>query len=161
MARSRNEIDKEIMYKKIMPTSLRSMSEVTLQKPQRPPREVPPAPTMPESAPPWSGAPARPAETLLPTEVSISQKDSRATVLINIMERLVIQRMDAAFSKFKCCRCDRCKKDVAAIALNKLVPRYVVADPESITALEAIVDGQDVSTAIVQAIIQVRANPRH
>lgn len=150
--KSKNEIDKETMYKKIMPTSLRPMTDRPLQVPIEGER--------PELAPiaPDSGAAGK---SIVLNADGININKERATILINLMERLVVDRLDGAFTKFKCCRCDKCKKDVAALALNKLPPKYAVVEPEKATELADALEGHEVSTAIVQAIIRVRANPRH
>ena len=47
-------------------------------------------------------------------------------VLVNLMEELVINKLDSTLDRFNCCKCDKCKKDIAALALNRLKPRYVV-----------------------------------
>lgn len=145
--KTKGDIDKETMYKKIMPTSLRPTSDI-------------PAPDRHESV--YEILREQPGKAAPPEQEGVSiSKNAKTMVLINLMEHLVVERLDGAFSKFKCCRCDKCKKDVAALALNKLPPKYVVTEPDKVSGLQAYLEGQEVSTAIVQAIIQVRANPRH
>lgn len=81
--------------------------------------------------------------------------------LVNIMELLVNERIDAALEKFRCCTCDKCKKDVTAITLNKLVPCYIVSSDETKrTDAESKFAGQ-VATGLVQAILTVKARPTH
>lgn len=77
------------------------------------------------------------------------------------MENLVAERLDAAFEKFNCCRCDKCKKDVAALALNYLPPQYVVADKEKLPQLLQEYFTKEVSGALIKAILQIKNHPRH
>ena len=45
--------------------------------------------------------------------------------LINLMEETVFNKIDQIWSKTKYCKCDRCKMDIAAYALNRLPAQYV------------------------------------
>ncbi len=85
--------------------------------------------------------------------------DNYATV--NIMESLVLKYLDSAIKRFNTCSCNRCKCDVAAYALNSLTPKYVVADPKRALKIEEEIPTKDIMNAIVNAVIHVRANPRH
>ncbi len=62
-----------------------------------------------------------------------------------------------------CCRCDRCKKDIIALALNGLHPHYAVGTNEEINAIADKDEklGLEVTSAILKAILNVRKNPRH
>ena len=81
--------------------------------------------------------------------------------LVNLMEAFVEKRLDAALKKFKCCTCDRCRKDVLAIALNKLPPLYVIEDDADTRDLHERERAAQVATALVQAILVVKARPLH
>ncbi|XYW68664.1 late competence development ComFB family protein [Oscillospiraceae bacterium LTW-04] len=81
--------------------------------------------------------------------------------LVNLMEAFVEKRLDAALKKFKCCTCERCRKDVLAITLNKLPPLYVIEDDPDIRDLHERERAAQVATALVQAILAVKANPTH
>lgn len=195
MARSKKDIDRELMYKKILPTAmsentfdkqvldnkkeeirplnaLSAAVEVSIQKPvevivsspngeecsQKFPEEnteVLPVQFQPEMA----------AETeVIPTEetrgVQIPTVPAEP-LLVNLMEAFVEKRLEAALKKFKCCTCDRCRNDVLALALNKLPPLYVIeADPD-IRDLHERERAAQVATALVQAILTVKAHPSH
>lgn len=82
-------------------------------------------------------------------------------MLVNLNERLVADRLDEVFEKFRCCRCDRCRQDVAALALNALPAHYVVASPEEIPSLLEKAPTREVSSALVKAILQVKKHLRH
>lgn len=82
--------------------------------------------------------------------------------LVNKMEEIVMNNIESILARFSCCKCKRCRKDIIAITMNTLPPKYVVkksndepkppVDPELIN---------DVSGAIVRAVIKVRSAPRH
>ncbi len=84
-------------------------------------------------------------------------------ILVNLMEELVISRLESTLMRFNCCKCNKCKKDIAALALNRLAPKYVVInrnDEEKRKAAEAEY-GSEVTGALVQAIMVVKKEPRH
>lgn len=81
--------------------------------------------------------------------------------LVNLMEAFVEKRLDAALKKFKCCTCEKCRRDVLTIALNKLPPLYVVEDDPDIRDLHERERAAQVATALVQAILAVKAHPPH
>lgn len=47
------------------------------------------------------------------------------TGLINLMEETVLHKIDQLWPNTEYCKCDRCKLDVAAYALNRLPAQYV------------------------------------
>lgn len=144
MAGNKKEIDKELMYRKLMPSGTRTF---------RPAEEV--------AAPPGARAAAPAASAPELRKVSVPALDSRRTEVVNVMEAAVLGKLEQILSRFQCCRCDRCRKDIVALALNKLPPRYMVlprgsAPPDIGPQLNA-----QVITAMIQAVIRVRAKPRH
>lgn len=196
LARSKKDIDRELMYKKILPTAMAADSvsdktalsknmeetlpagvavatlEVSIQKPvevvfpaplaieaspQKSPElasEAPLIPTQFETA----AVPAPVQEAAHPADAAVSATE---LPLVNLMEAFVEKRLDAALKKFKCCTCDRCRKDVLAIALNKLPPLYVIEDDADIRDLHERERAAQVATALVQAILAVKAHPSH
>lgn len=117
-------IDKEAMYKKIMPSSNQTK-------------------IMEESTP-------------LPQPTPFLQPK----VLVNVAELAVKERIEEAMDKFKCCQCDHCVKDVLALAVNNLPPKYIVRN-ELDQTLEIRRYEADVISALVNAVIKVKQNPRH
>jgi len=63
------------------------------------------------------------------------------------------------------CKCDKCKLDIKALALNSLTTKYTVSEQGEIyTSALAEINKQeaiDVTTAITKAIEIVSANPKH
>lgn len=82
-------------------------------------------------------------------------------VTINVMENMVLRHIDEVIQRFNTCSCDRCHCDVAAYALNHLPAKYIVADPTRMTKVEEEISTKQVMDALVNAVIQVRAKPRH
>jgi len=85
--------------------------------------------------------------------------------LKNCMEEVVQDKMDIVLEQYpSCCRCEQCRSDIAALALNQLPPRYVstrkgdvfVRVNEMSTACEVTV-----IQAIAKAIEIVSKNPHH
>ena len=85
------------------------------------------------------------------------------TIVTNVMEKLVIYRIDIALSKMRCCKCDRCKQDILAIALNYLTPHYIVCKQEELDDKVAQDEkyGLEVTSSILKAILLIRKKPRH
>lgn len=153
MSRTKKEIDKELMYKKLMPSGHRqAAAEEPVRKDDAPNTE----PERERAAPPAS--PRREAEA---RRVSVPSMDNQKTYVVNVMESLVLKKLDSVLSRFHCCRCDRCKKDIVALALNKLPPKYrVVTEGQPEKDVDTQLNAQ-IITALIQAVIQVRTKPRH
>lgn len=85
-------------------------------------------------------------------------------VLKNIMEEVVWSVIDQIVPTCECCKCERCRMDIASYALNRLPPRYVVTMEGELLSKFTSTNGQDgldVTTAVVQAITIVKENPKH
>lgn len=140
------------MYKKLMPSALRTVREQEAE-------EARPESGSPAYVPPASPAPVQ--KTPEPRRVAVPSLDNRRMAVVNTMESRVLDKLDEVLERFSCCRCDRCKKDIVALALNKLPPQYMVlaeGQPEPDTDPQT---NAQVVTAMIQAVIKVRANPRH
>jgi len=92
-----------------------------------------------------------------------NQEGKNDKILYNLTEKLVLEKLEATMKKMNCCRCDRCKEDIAALSLNNLKPMYVVASKEEINNKinESEELGVEVTTAVIKAVLTVRKNPRH
>ncbi len=47
------------------------------------------------------------------------------TGLINLMEETVLEKIDQLWPNTEYCKCERCRMDIAAYALNRLPAQYV------------------------------------
>lgn len=45
--------------------------------------------------------------------------------LVNLMEQTVMEKIDQLWADMDCCKCEKCRMDVAAYALNRLPAQYV------------------------------------
>lgn len=108
-----------------------------------------------------SPEPLRQHHTIVRREVGVPFMDTQPTILINSMESVALEKLDSVLVRFKCCKCDRCKKDILALALNKLPAKYMVLQEGQPTPdLDPQTNAQ-VLTAMIQAVLAVRAHPRH
>lgn len=152
MAKIKKKFDKELMYKKIMPTNLKRTSDDS----QILMNDINDIKTEAEM-------PAKSDNSVYENKEIFFGKENKEIILYNIMERLVLDKLEAALQKMNCCRCDRCKEDIIAIALNNLKPMYVVASRDDID--KKLKDseklGMEVTTAVLKAVLAVRKNPRH
>lgn len=85
--------------------------------------------------------------------------------LKNCMEELVMERINSHITEVgTVCGCTQCKLDIAALALNKLPPRYVVTDKgETFTKIRSLEQQftADVDVAIANAVQVVQSDPHH
>lgn len=160
---SKKGFDKEYIFNLIMPTSAGEESQQEQPQPADPPASGEPAPP-----PPKEEEEAPDSLTLLREKLNQPvtaplplRRPAKNLVLVNLAEQLVADRLDGVFEKFNCCRCDKCRQDVAAIALNAIPPQYVVAEPEEIPALLEKAPAKEIPGALVKAILQVKNDPHH
>ncbi len=84
--------------------------------------------------------------------------------LKNYMEELVFMKIDEILEMQGLCNCERCRLDIAAIALNILPPRYYVTDLGGVYSKAKSFTTQsetDVVTAVLKGIELVSKKPRH
>ncbi len=83
----------------------------------------------------------------------------------NYMEKMVKKNLESQLEKRNnICKCDRCKLDMMAYALNHLPPKYVVTDKGSIfTRLQEleVQMNADITREVFKAIELVSKNKRH
>ncbi len=85
-------------------------------------------------------------------------------VIENIMERIVLNDVEDLMQKAGACSCEKCKMDVAAIALNNLPPKYIVSvagfimESYNMSKLQGKVD---IYNEIFRAIEMVKEHPMH
>ena len=85
--------------------------------------------------------------------------------LKNYMEDIVWKKLDEIIKIHPgICTCQKCRYDIAAIALNWLPPHYVVTEQGQVFSKLYLLEQQflvDVVTAITYGIEIVRKNPQH
>lgn len=84
--------------------------------------------------------------------------------LKNYMEFLVEEMIESTIKKMDICKCNKCRLDIMAIALNSLQPRYVVSPKGNVYVKINTFEQQskaDVISAISKAAMIVGENQRH
>ena len=84
--------------------------------------------------------------------------------LKNYMEDCVIDLVDGIMKGMDVCTCEKCKMDVAAIALNALPAKYVVTRKGQLYTKLFVLQQQfnvDIISAITKATVIVSERPRH
>lgn len=82
----------------------------------------------------------------------------------NLMEKIVLDKLDEIWNKFDGCKCERCKDDILACTLNHIPPRYVVSNEGELYArVERLSADSELELVkiISQSINVVSANPSH
>ncbi len=85
-------------------------------------------------------------------------------VLKNYMETLVLDKLDEIGSQLNCCKCDKCRMDIASYALNRLPAKYVATyEGEVYSKLDtlSVQYEADLVNAIYQAAKIVSEHPLH
>lgn len=84
--------------------------------------------------------------------------------LKNYMEDIVFLILDELIRDKNVCKCERCRMDIAAIALNHLPGKYVVTEKGEVYAKTDLLSRQfktDVVIQLINAIDIVSKNPHH
>lgn len=84
--------------------------------------------------------------------------------LKNLNEAIVSQALQDLDGRYDFCSCERCRLDITALALNQMLPRYVVTgkgDSYSRAEMLDLQKGLDVLSVVLQAVKMVQSKPRH
>lgn len=82
----------------------------------------------------------------------------------NILEELILLKLEKTMDHFGICTCEICKDDVMAFALNNLQPRYASSTGGDVMIRFGMNSEQgqaELLTAISKGIERVKNNPRH
>lgn len=146
----KKSFDTESMYNKIMPSSIipnvNSNTDESISKQESEKEEI------------------LLTDNRISSEVAIDQQNEETTELHNMMEILVKEKIANALEKIDCCKCDRCKKEILALALNQLTPKYFVGTQKELQKELLMYTAKmkmEPSTAVLRAVLDVKKNPRH
>ena len=84
--------------------------------------------------------------------------------LRNITEDIVISELDGMLNKLDCCKCDKCRLDIASYALHRLPAKYIATTQGELMSKISIIDNDfrmRVATEISKGAEVVKKNPRH
>jgi competence protein ComFB len=83
----------------------------------------------------------------------------------NYMEDIISDRMETILKTMPdVCKCERCKLDRLALALNNMKPKYIVSSKGRLYAKISQLQGQfdvDIVRVITDAIVRIDQSPRH
>ena len=85
-------------------------------------------------------------------------------ILRNIMEDYVIVTLDHMLDNLDCCKCEKCRLDIASYALNRLPSKYVATTQGELMSRLCEFDNQfeaQVMATIVASANKIAKNPRH
>lgn len=141
MAKTKKDLDKDMMFQKIMPVLADN----------------------PFSSVPSRDEPAAPSGELSALRSRLSQPSAAPEHPMpkNLMEFVVEAHIDEVIRKFNCCPCNRCRSDIAVLALNTLPPSYAFGTPEELEQQSTQIDVKIAYNALIKAVLQVRAHPNH
>lgn len=189
MAKSKKEINKELMFNKLMPTGesrhtvapnikntkpydnsaeLEKKSSKKIDEMADDKKELDEHTSNPISKVEAKKAivPIEESDKIIHEQENVKAEDTPIkkqveTIMVNIRERMVMEKLDEALEKFKCCTCFFCRQDVMTMALNSLQPKYIVTTKADIDTIIENENYEEVTQAIMKAILQVKQHPRH
>lgn len=85
-------------------------------------------------------------------------------MLKNMTEILAEQKLDALWKAQECCKCEKCREDVLARALNKLPPHYVSTDAGGLYERAKMLNSRydfEIMREVAMAIQAIKDQPRH
>lgn len=85
-------------------------------------------------------------------------------VMLNVMQRIVEDKIIYFMKQFEVCTCPRCKADTIALTLSGLPSKYKIVDKFAVDPLVSYYTGRLISQITVEALkacTQVKDNPRH
>ncbi len=152
MAKSKRELDKDLMFQKILPAIADNPFSTVYQ-----------ANHAGEAATPEEKSNHDAFQSLRKKVFSSTYMCDPGTEIsvINIMENLILGYLDSAMKKFNVCTCDKCKCHVVAFALNAVETKYVAGTSEELRQAEAEIPQKVITDALIKAVINLRSNPQH
>lgn len=82
----------------------------------------------------------------------------------NVMETLVVDKLNEIWDSLDCCKCDKCRNDIIACTLNQMSPKYVVSPEGELYVRLSILSAEhefEIVKAIAKATKMVREHPKH
>ncbi len=154
MAKSKKELDKDLMFQKIMPAIADNPFSTVYHANHQNEDGTFSMPSTDEND----------AFQTLRKKVFSSTymcETPQNVTVINIMENLVLGYLDSAMAKFNVCTCDKCKCFVAAYTLNLLEPKYVAGTQDELRTAESEIPQKTITDALIKAVIYLRTNKQH
>lgn len=147
--------------------------DIKAEAPVAPAAEEPKAETPPVSpvteepkteTPPVSPAVEEPEEEVLDLAPEPPAEPEPDYVMLNVMQRVVEDKIIYFMKQFEVCTCDRCIADTIALTLSGLPAKYRIVDKHAVDPLVSYYTSRLISQVTVEALkacTQVKNNPRH
>lgn len=138
-------------------------AEVKVPEIKEPKIETPQSPVA--EAPAKAPAPQKePEEEVLELSPEPPAEPEPDYVMLNVMQRVVEDKIIYFMKQFEVCTCDRCKADTIALTLSGLPAKYRIVDKHAVDPLVSYYTSRLISQVTVEALkacTQVKENPRH
>jgi len=85
-------------------------------------------------------------------------------ILRNLMEDYAIATLDRIMDNLDCCKCEKCRLDIASYALNRLPSKYVATTQGELMTKLCEFDNNfeaRVIAALTMAADKIKKNPNH
>lgn len=154
----------------VSPVTEESKAETPPASPvtEEPKAETPPVSSVTEEpkaeTPPVSPAVEEPEEELLELAPEPPAEPEPDYVMLNVMQRVVEDKIIYFMKQFEVCTCDRCIADTIALTLSGLPAKYRIVDKHAVDPLVSYYTSRLISQVTVEALkacTQVKDNPRH
>lgn len=93
-----------------------------------------------------------------------SKEPAPSYVRVNVMERIVEDKIIYFMKQFEVCTCPRCKEDTIALTLTGLPAKYMVMDRFAVDPMISFLTSRLISQVTVEALkacTEVKEHPRH
>ena len=179
--RTKKNINKEIMFNKIMPSYLTNTyteyySNSNQHSEYRNPKSEPdtfkirekvlsamePRPLVPEEDDDTETNAVRqkPAQANNPAVQKTMVSEDKPKY-INITEEILYSKLTNMIAMFKCCNCEKCRQTIMLNVLNNVKPEYVYKKPSEVKELIETNNYVDINQPIIRAILDTKSNPPH
>lgn len=84
--------------------------------------------------------------------------------MLNVMERIVRDKVEEYIQQFDACTCRRCREDTIALSLTHLPAKYVVANKNALTPLLSFYEKRyagQVTVEVTKACMRIKEHPHH
>ena len=152
MAKSKRELDKDLMFQKILPAIADNPFSTVYQN-----NHLDDEATEEEKS---NHDAFQALRKKVFSSTYMCEPENEISV-INIMENLILGYLDSAMKKFNVCTCDKCKCYVVAFALNAAESKYVSGTSEELRKAEEEIPQKVITDALIKAVINLRSNPQH
>lgn len=105
-----------------------------------------------------------PAEEILELAPEPEAEPEPDYIMLNVMQRIVEDKIIYFMKQFEVCTCPRCKADTIALTLSGLPAKYKIVDKFAVDPLVSYYTSRLISQVTVEALkacTQVKDNPRH